>query len=352
MRIITTALILLVGFIMVTGCTYTPKSNTSPVINFHNETEIIITDDLSRTITLPHHANRIVSLSSDATTMLLVVKAGKTLMGVSGTPGTTPYLAEKMPNAISLGGSYSSPPDVEKIVTLNPDVVILMTTTNQVVAAKLNQTHIPYIYIDGYKLAEIPREISVLGVLTGRESDAEPYNAFFHKFYNCIEKRIGDIPNEQKPTVYYEGGSDFSTVGDTSGGDSLIRMAGGRNIAGNISTQWPVVSPEWVIQQNPEVMFKIAYQNSLNNSTMEGIFAETQNRVSLSQIKAVRNNRVFVINHDIAYNTMGIIALMYMAKACYPDQFADINPDDMVREYDQNFLPGSWIDNPYYPDLN
>ncbi|WP_319578814.1 ABC transporter substrate-binding protein [uncultured Methanospirillum sp.] len=313
---------------------------------------ITIIDDLGRSVSFTKSVSHIASLSSDATTLLLVIGAGNALTGVSGTPLTFPYMAEKMPNATLLGGTYGTTPDVEQIVTLNPDVVILMTTTNSIVADKLNQTHIPYIYVDGYKLADIPKEVSLLGKLTGQTENASKYNSFYQKYQDIIKDRIGSTPESLRPTVYYEGGSSFSTVGNTSGGDSLIKMAGGRNIAGDINVPWPQVSPEWVIQQNPDVFIKIAYPGSLNNSTIQDIQAVCLNQSTLSPINAIKNGRVYVINQKITYNSIGIVALMYMAKAIYPDKFSDIDPGEMLSEYDREFLPGSTIDNPYYPALS
>lgn len=345
-------IILLIAGTLTSGCLDTQSGSGTKLSDTPVNSSITVVDDLGRSVSFQKPVSQIVSLSSDATTLLLVIGAGDTLTGVSGTPLTYPYMAEKMPNATSLGGTYGATPDVEQIVTLNPDVVILMTTTNSIVADKLNQTHISYIYVDGYKLADIPAEVSLLGKLTGNTEKAEKYNSFYRKYQDIIKDRVGSIPESMRPAVYYEGGSSFSTVGNTSGGDSLIRMAGGRNIAGDINVPWPQVSPEWVIQQDPDVFIKIAYPNSLNNSTIQDIQDTTLHQNTLSPINAIKNRRVYVINQKITYNSIGIIALMYMAKAIYPDKFTDIDPDEMLSEYDHEFLPGSKVDNAYYPALS
>lgn len=336
----------------ISGCVDNGKDLSHLSDRMPGNSSITITDDLERTLVLSEPADDIVSLSSDATILLLVIGAGDTLTGVSGSPTTYPHLAEKMPRAVSVDGGYSTTPDVERIVSMKPDIVILMTSTSPSVAEKLARANIPYIYIDGYKLADIPREVIQLGLLTGKKEGADRYNAFYHKYRDLIDKRVGSLPESMRPFVYYEGSSDCSTVGNGSGGDSLIRMAYGRNIAGDIDVQWPIVSPEWIIQQNPQVMVKIAYESYLNNSTIQDMYDNTMNRSTLSPTDARKNSRIYIINHRIAYGPVGIITLVYMTKAFYPEIFTDIDPTEILAEYDREFLSGSMIDNPFYPPGN
>jgi iron complex transport system substrate-binding protein len=252
-----------------------------------------------------------------------------------------------MPNAVSIGEGSS--PDIEKIITLRPDVVLLMSTSNPTLAEKLQGANISYAYIDGYKLANIPDEIRILGILTSHTGQANRYIAFYSTNHDLVNGRLSSVSAAERPRVYFEGNSDYSTVGKTSGGDSLIRMAYGKNIGSSLGVPWPIVSPEWVMSQDPQVVIKIAYPSTLNNSTISGIFHSVIMRPSLNSTSAGRDGRVYVLHHRVTYNTQGIVSLVYLAKAMYPELFTDIDPDEILLEYDREFLPGSYLENSFYP---
>ncbi|MBP2134380.1 hypothetical protein J2128_002346 [Methanomicrobium sp. W14] len=54
-------------------------------------------------------------------------------------------------------------------------------------------------------------------------------------------------------------------------------------------------------------------------------------------MKAVRENRTFVIRNDILYGPRSFAGAALMAKILYPDELSDINVDNLLDKYNQEF---------------
>jgi len=343
----------LIGLPFFSGCLYYPSEEGSPVVT-DNKTKggiITLTDDTGRQIVLASPARRIVCLNGDAPEALIAMGAGDRVIGVSQSTAEHPELMRQMPNAMAIGSTWNNA-NIEEIAALNPDVVITLTSTATDLQRKLEQANITVVYLDGYILEKTPHFFDNIAIIIGTPSASRQYREYYSRYLSLINQRLSDIPPEEYPAVYIELGSEYSTAGKGSGGDSLIRLAHGRNIAGEITTQWPKVSNEWIIEQNPDVIIKTAYPSDTKNFTLSEIRSRIINRNGYSSLKAVKNNRVYVVDSRIVYGDQGIITLLYCAKAFYPEKFGDIDPVELLDEYAQKFVPGSNINDPCYPRLS
>jgi len=58
-------------------------------------------------------------------------------------------------------------------------------------------------------------------------------------------------------------------------------------------------------------------------------------------LSAIQNNRVYVLNGDLAFGPRCPAGLVYIAKCLYPNAFADIHPSDVLDEYARTFVSGT-----------
>jgi iron complex transport system substrate-binding protein len=140
--------------------------------------------------------------------------------------------------------------------------------------------------------------------------------------------------------VYVEGYSDYSAHTTESSGDRLLGLLDATNIAGSIPTQSATVTPEWVIDQDPDVILKIAMSPE-EYDQLDVVRQKILARPGFDRIQAVRDTRVYVMNGDVMSSPRGIVGLLLAAKALYPDQFADINPENVLNEYAFAFFNGA-----------
>lgn len=203
-------------------------------------------------------------------------------------------------------------PDVEKIIELNPDVVILSEITKQELAYQIRDAGIPFIVVDeegsfsgAYKCIEI-----VGSVLGAEEKAAEVVSAM----KTDIDTIIAKVQNAEKKTVYYVMG--YGEYGDFTAGkgtfiSEMIAAAGGTNVADD--TEGWSYSVEKLVEHNPDVLLLSTW------SPAEGL-KETNGYKSLT---AVKENKMYTLDDDSLQRLGPRLseAFTAMAKAIHPELF-------------------------------
>ena len=317
--------------------------NESPV------SMITVTDCQNNTVSLQHPANRIVTTSYYAAEYLVVLGAGDQIIGVNERIKENPLFSGQLNNAQVIGSDTT--PDIEKITALNPDVVLLPVETSSSVRSQFHNTGLNVAYFDYYSLSEVPFTIRSLGKMTGKEENAERYLNFYTTYDDLISERLENVTPDEEPTVYYEMGSDYSTAGKGSGGYNYLQKVKGDNIAGDLDVSYPVVSPEWIVAKDPQVLIKICDQ-AATNSSLSTTFANLKGRSGFSDIHAIKDNRSYIVSTNILYGPRQIVGLLTLAKICYPDRFADIDPDSILDRYAEQFFNNSSKTETVYPTIS
>jgi iron complex transport system substrate-binding protein len=122
--------------------------------------------------------------------------------------------------------------------------------------------------------------------------------------------------------------------------DQMIVTAGGINIAADL-TGMVKVDPEWVLEQNPDIIVKHAsrsfgFSTGYDTDDPSGLIAtrdEIMNRPELANVKAVKNGRVYVIDSHHTAGPGCAIGIAYWAMWFYPDLFEDLDPKAIHQEY-------------------
>ena len=266
--------VFLLATLLYVGC----HRNTNTDSN--NQLTVEYTDDYGSTIEIPLHPQRIVS-TSPAVTEIIYALGGSHLL-VGRTDFCT-YPPEAMQIA-SIGGISNL--NIERIMSLNPDLVISGSMIPRKSTIQMEKMGVPTVcVIEQQHYEGLYDNISKIGRLIGCTQTADSLNAVLRDRL----KRL-DVQTTTKPrSVYYVVG--FGASGNfTAGGDSfindIIRLAGGRNIAEDI-TGWSY-SLENLIQQNPEYIV-IRKEDSAAFCRMP----------PYNQLDAVKNGRVIAIESSL-----------------------------------------------------
>jgi iron complex transport system substrate-binding protein len=158
----------------------------------------------------------------------------------------------------------------------------------------------------------------------------------------------------ERPTAYLEVlSTQWRTANTNSGYGSLINLAGGINIAPtNTSTTFPTISPEYVVEENPNVIVVMVSQNPVG--TLEDLQAkrtEMLERAILSETDAIKDGRVYAFNSKLTSGLLHPIGLLYTAKCLYPDLFMDIDPTAIQEAMFQKYF-GINLEGAYSIPLN
>ena len=222
-----------------------------------HEASVSVTDDYGRTVAVPSHPARVVSLSPAITEIIYALGAEELLVGRTDFCVYPPE-AEAIP---SIGGISNL--NIEKILSLNPDLVISGSMVGKKVTDQMDAMGTPMVcVIEKPRFEALYDNITAIGHLVGKEHEADSLN----KVLSCELLALSEadaIATRQPlkthssqltaPTCYYVvgfgAGGNFTAGGNTFIND-IIRMAGGRNIAEGVEG-WSY-SLEALMKEDPD----------------------------------------------------------------------------------------------------
>jgi iron complex transport system substrate-binding protein len=336
----------------------TPVTFEKPLLPPPSPTAIITTSDhdacspvtITQTdgtqVTLPCQPHRIIVANANAAEMLIAIGAGDRIVGVTDSTQNVTYVMDKLPSVESIGNWQI--PNIERILSLHPDVVIAYSSYKPKNLDQLTAVNITVISLDYYKLNQLPSDAREMGKLTGKTVEAEGYAQMVENATDLVAQRVHTIPPEQYPSTYFESYMDYTAASRGSGSDDMLKASGGKNIAGDTPSSSIKVSPEWVVSQKPEFVMKVV--SSSETRSLAEIVQILNNRNGWDNIPAVQQTKVYAISNDVEYGPRAYIGLVYMAKILHPDVFRDIDPRKMLDEYARKYVAGADIETPVYPE--
>ncbi|NHW23722.1 MAG: ABC transporter substrate-binding protein [Archaeoglobales archaeon] len=308
---------------------------------------LTIIDSAGRAVEI-EKAERIVCLSTDCLEAVIILGEKERIVGL----GTNALQKPFSPNVVDVG--KWSDPNIEAIVSLNPDIVItyVQWPEREKLEEKLGGTGIKVVRLDFYKINTIFDEFVVLGKILGKEERAKEIAEYWKSQLDLIKSRTEGL---KKVKVYWESYSDYSAAGGGTGWNDIIQIAGGENVFGNESG-YPKVDAEKIIAKNPDVFIKSVSSSAFqpyraNNSKIAEFYEKLISRPEINQTAAGKNGRVYAICMEMLHGTFGLIAeTAYVAKLLHPEEFSALEPRELHRKYIESLgmeFSGVWI----YPEL-
>jgi iron complex transport system substrate-binding protein len=314
------------------------------------ETELIFTDAVGSVVTVQMPVERVAILSSMAAEAIKVLKADKLVVGIDKSTAKDQIFYPDLCKLPQIG--TSSEPDIESIISLHPNIVLC---TGSIGAARskledeLKGTGATVVRMDFYKDENMLNEIETLGYLINKRAEANDFVDFYGGYQRLILDKTKELSKNDKPKVYMESHDSYVAHSTGTGFNTRCAIAGGRNIVaeanltGGTAGSYPVVDPEWVMEQNPDIIIKnpsskvVAGYSTDNTSEVKAIWDEVRERPELANVSAVRNEKIYVIS-AISGGPKIIIGTVYMAKWFHPDLFKELDPQDVHQEYLTRFL--------------
>jgi len=274
---------------------------------------IEITDQAGRAVTLESLPEKIVSLAPSNTEILFSLGLDDKIIGVSDYCDYPAAALEKP----KIGG-YSNA-DVEKIVALEPDLVLIEEFHTHEILPALEKFGLTVVTIDPRNLTEVLESIELIGKITGTSDKASKLVNNMSDRIEAIRTKTTGLTDEQRLRVFYLLWHEpLMTVGSGTLIQELIEIAGGVNIYSN-TTGYPMVELETLVDANPQVL--IAGTGMGEGADAPFTYLKTESR--LAETDARTNNRVYEISTDITGRPTErmIDALELLAKMIHPEIF-------------------------------
>ncbi len=207
---------------------------------------VAVTDDGGHLLSLSRPAERIVSLAPHATELLFAAGAGGKLVGVSEFSNYPPQAA-RLP---SIGSSMQL--DVERIVSLKPDLIIAWQSGNNArQVARLRKLGYPVFDSEPRRLEDITRTLENFGTLAGSELGRTAARDFREK-QQALRKRYAD---KAPVRVFYQiWPSPLMTLNDKHIVSDALAMCGAVNVFGQLPQLAPTISRESVVAARPDAI--------------------------------------------------------------------------------------------------
>ncbi len=177
--------------------------------------------------------------------------------------------------------------NIEKVVSLKPDLVITTTMTDPETLEMLRKFNIRVeTFATAKSFDEICKQTIRLGQIIGAESNAKK---IVTDSQTKIKNLTINVKKDKSPNIFFQIGAKplFTVIPGTFMNDYIL-LAGGKNVVTNTKTG--SITREAVIASNPDVIFVV---------TM-GIVGEEEKRVweSYPTINAAKNKKVFIIDSN------------------------------------------------------
>lgn len=241
----------------------------------------IVTDDLGRTITLPKHITRAVSLAPNLTESIYAVGGGDRLVGVT-TYCNYPAEAARIEK---VGDTIN--PNIERIIALKPDVVFVSTASQIETFTKTLEEQGAKVFVTNPKNLEgVLMNLQQLGDIF---ETPERTTILLNELQTRIVSVDEEVRDRAKRKVFVQiSKSPLFTVGQGSFIGEIVTRAGGElATAGIIDKPFAQISGETAMALNPDV---IVLSDSEDNREPNEVFKNSG---------AVKNGRIVRLDADI-----------------------------------------------------
>ncbi|MBD2667143.1 ABC transporter substrate-binding protein [Richelia sinica] len=248
-------------------------------------------------------ANRIVALSSLSADIIAQLDQTK-LVGISG---SSLFKNDSRFQAIPKVSEGQSPPNLEKIVSLKPDLVIGAAGFSDPILQKLNQLQIPTVStkINSWQSLEaFTKQI------------AQAMNVDSAPLLKRYQSLIASKNSRNLSTLVLVSRQPILTPNKNSWAGDLLTQFGAKNVAADLQGKSPIggyvtLSAERILAANPDILIVVNAEPTLLDSLKKESF--------WNRLKATKNNQVYVFDY---YGLVNPGSLEAIEKAC--SQLKDI----------------------------
>jgi iron complex transport system substrate-binding protein len=233
-------------------------------------------------------ATRLISLVPALTEMAFAVGAGGNVIAVSSYDEDPPQV-RSLPRVGAL-----LDPDVERIITLRPDLVLLYASQTDL-KTQLTRAAIPYFEYRHAGLAGITTAIRALGERTGHAKEGAAVAADIEARLQALRRATAGLKRTRTLLVF---GRERGAVRNiyASGGrgflHEMLEAAGGVNVFADVQAESVQASSELILARAPEAIVELRSTDIPRASERE---QEMQSWQVLASVPAVRTNRLYLL---------------------------------------------------------
>lgn len=207
--------------------------------------------------------------------------------------------------------------DMEKVVALQPDLVLVASYTSADFVKQLREAGLPVMKLELFSsVAGIEQNILAVGRAVGEEEKAQEMVEALNRRLKEVKTRVA--PSKKRPRVLAYGPTG-STAGTETTFDEMVTLAGGRNAAAEAGIVGHInLSQERLVLLDPEIIVLSTW-----NPEAPGFEQMFLNDPAVRRLSAVRNKKVYPLPEKYLTTVSHYIveAAETMARLIHPELF-------------------------------
>lgn len=301
---------------------------------------ITVVDQAGREITIEEKPERLVSGYYISTSLLIALGLDDNMVGIEAKADKRPIYRLSAPELISLPSVGTAKEfDLEGCAALEPDLVILPLKLKNA-AQTLEELGIDALLVNPEDQNLLTEMIQLIAAATDTQDNAQRLLDFTADREAALSEALAGA---QTPAVYLAGNSSMlSTAGSAMYQSDMIRLAGGRNVAEEITdSYWVETSYEQLLAWNPEYII-LASDASYS---VDDVLADP----NLASCSAVANGKVYQLPDKAeAWDSpvpSGILGAMWLAGVLHPEVFSAEDCAEAIDTYYETFYGFTYSEN-------
>jgi iron complex transport system substrate-binding protein len=248
--------------------------------------------------------SRIVCLTEETTETLYLLGQGDRIVGVSGYTVRPPEARLKPKISAFINAKF------DKIVALQPDLVLAFSDLQADLVAELIRRGLPVVTFNQRRIAEIFQMIRMLGGLIGCQAEAEALAGRLEADLERVRESAARFPKRLR--AFFEEW-DEPLISGIRWVEELVEIAGADPIFPELAdcglAKNRIVDPLEAARRDPEVIFASWCGKKMKKATIQG-------RPGWERVTAVREDRIFEIKSTY---------ILQPGPACLTDGIAQIH---------------------------
>ena len=224
--------------------------------------------------------NRIVVLDPATVEMIYMLGAEDKIVGVANLERSKVWPEEKVAKLESVGTFMK--PSLEKIIALKPDLVIMSALTDDNLNNGLKSNNIEAKRIQANSIEEIFTNFMEVAKMLGKENEANKIIAEKRAKLEEIKK----MSTGNKKGLFVMSASPLMVFGNDNLPNDIMKLLNIKNIAENQKGRNPIVTPEFIMKENPDIIITLLP----NPSQIVAANPELKN------VNAIKNSKFIVVN--------------------------------------------------------
>lgn len=274
---------------------------------------LTITDATGEKVTIEKEPERIVSIMPSNTEVAFALGVGEKIIGVI----TWDNYPEEVADIEKVGDQNI---DIEKIIALNPDLVLghaSHATNSAEGLQQLKDAGITVVLInEATSFQQAYESIEMIGKVTGAEEKATEIIDDMKERIENIKEKTANV--EKKKSVVFEiSGQPLFVAGKNTFMDEILSIINAENVVSDLDEPWPQVDEEYMIEKNPDVII------TTYGYYTEDPIGQVTGRAGWQDITAVKEKQVYDVHSDKVTRPGPRLAegVEEVAKIIYPELF-------------------------------